>query len=53
LQEITSRYDLENIFNADETGLFYCMSPNQTLSTGPFQEKKKVCMIETNLIKLI
>ncbi|CAJ0840660.1 8793_t:CDS:2 [Entrophospora sp. SA101] len=38
LQEITSRYDLENIFNADETGLFYCMSPNQTLSTGPNKE---------------
>ena len=41
LQEITSKFDLENIFNADETGLFYCMSPNQTLSTGQVLGKKK------------
>ncbi|CAJ0638493.1 16325_t:CDS:2, partial [Entrophospora sp. SA101] len=47
LQEITSRYDLENIFNADETGLFYCMSPNQTLSTDPVSGKKKIDSVLT------
>ena len=32
LQEILSRYDHDNIYNADETGLFFRMMPNQTLA---------------------
>ncbi|CAG8667797.1 9579_t:CDS:2, partial [Paraglomus brasilianum] len=34
LQQILANYDPENIYNADETGLFYRMEPNQTLSTS-------------------
>ena len=34
LKRILSNYDPEDIFNADETGLFYCMPPNRTLSTS-------------------
>jgi len=32
LQRILASYDPENIYNADETGLFYRMEPNQTLA---------------------
>ncbi|GES74911.1 tigger transposable element-derived protein 6-like [Rhizophagus clarus] len=31
LQTILQDYILDNIFNADETSLFFCMAPNQTL----------------------
>jgi hypothetical protein len=41
-QELLSSYELENIYNADETGLFYRMTSNQTLATGPIKGKKKV-----------
>ncbi|CAG8817011.1 13347_t:CDS:2, partial [Gigaspora rosea] len=37
LQKLLSNYSPENIYNADETGLFYRLLPNQTLS-----KKKKV-----------
>ncbi|CAG8774819.1 13360_t:CDS:2, partial [Gigaspora rosea] len=37
LRELLSHYSSENIYNADETGLFYRLLPNQTLSN-----KKKV-----------
>ena len=33
LKRILSNYDPEDIFNADETGLYYRMPPNRTLST--------------------
>jgi hypothetical protein len=42
IQELLSSYELENIYNADETGLFYRMTSNQTLATGPVKGKKKV-----------
>ena len=29
LQQVLAEYDLENIYNADETGLFYRMEPNR------------------------
>lgn len=41
-QELLSNYELENIYNADETGLFYRMTSQQTLATGPVKGKKKV-----------
>ena len=41
-QELLSNYELENIYNADETGLFYRMTSNQTLATGPVKGRKKV-----------
>ena len=42
LQRLLANYDKENIYNADETGLFFRMEPNQTLSTGKVAGKKKV-----------
>ncbi|CAB4396599.1 unnamed protein product [Rhizophagus irregularis] len=34
LRALLAKYDKEDIYNADETGLFFRMEPNQTLSTG-------------------
>ena len=42
LQELISNFDLNDVFNCDETGLFYRMTPNQTLATGPVSGTKKV-----------
>ena len=42
LQRLLSGYNKEDIYNADETGLFFRMEPNQTLSTGTVAERKKV-----------
>ncbi|EJT99878.1 CENP-B protein, partial [Dacryopinax primogenitus] len=33
LRKITNQYALQDIFNGDETGLFYQMPPNHTLAT--------------------
>jgi len=41
LIEILSQYKPENVYNADETGLFFRMTPNQTLATKPVKVKKK------------
>ncbi|CAH1767232.1 12292_t:CDS:2, partial [Entrophospora sp. SA101] len=41
LQFILSQYNEEDIYNADETGIFFRMQPNQTLSTGPISGYKK------------
>ncbi|GBB83934.1 hypothetical protein RclHR1_10590016 [Rhizophagus clarus] len=41
LQEMISKYDLSDVFNCDETGLFYHMTPNQTLATRPVSGVKK------------
>ena len=42
LHTILAKYDKENIYNADETGLFFRMKPNQTLSTGAIAGRKIV-----------
>jgi Tc5 transposase DNA-binding domain len=42
LCSILARYDKEDIYNADETGLFFRMEPNQTLSTGAISGRKMV-----------
>ena len=42
LRALLSKYDAEDIYNADETGLFFRMEPNQTLSTGAVAGRKKV-----------
>ncbi|CAG8751987.1 2687_t:CDS:1, partial [Dentiscutata heterogama] len=41
LRTLIARYRPENVFNANETGLFYRMESNQTLSSGLVSEKKK------------
>ena len=42
LRTILAKYDKENIYNADETGLFFRMKHNQTLSTGAIAGRKMV-----------
>ena len=42
LRSLLARYNKEDIYNADETGLFFRMEPNQTLSTGTTAGHKKV-----------
>jgi len=42
LRSLLAKYNEEDIYNADETGLFFRMEPNQTLSTGAVAGHKKV-----------
>ena len=42
LQELLFLYNLEDVYNANETDLFYWLLPNQTLSRTPVSGKKKV-----------
>lgn len=42
LQQILRRYSLDDVYNADETGLFFRMTPNETLAHGPVNGTKKV-----------
>ncbi len=42
LRALLAKYDEEDIYNADETGLYFRMEPNQTLSTGAVSGRKKV-----------
>jgi len=32
LKEIISKFNPADVYNADETGLFFCIGPNQTLA---------------------
>jgi Tc5 transposase DNA-binding domain/DDE superfamily endonuclease len=41
LNELLTAYTPDNIFNADETGLYYRMDSNSTLAMGPVSGKKK------------
>lgn len=45
LKKLLSDYNIEDIFNADETSLFFRMEPTQTIATGPMAGKKKVYII--------
>ena len=51
LRNILKDYRLEDIFNCDETGLFWKMEPNRGLSTGPIrgikQDKDRVTILLT------
>ncbi|CAB4402410.1 unnamed protein product [Rhizophagus irregularis] len=40
LRALLAKYDKEDIYNANETGLFFRMEPNQTLSTGAVAGRK-------------
>jgi len=53
LQQILSHFQDENIFNADETGLFFRMTPNQTLASGPVIGKKRVIILLYSCILLL
>ena len=41
LRRLLGRFTLDRIYNIDETGLFYRMPPNQTLSSKPVLGQKK------------
>ncbi|GBB93980.1 hypothetical protein RclHR1_02270004 [Rhizophagus clarus] len=41
LQELINNFDLENVFNCDETGLYWELEPSETLSIGLLSEIKK------------
>ncbi|GBC33314.2 tigger transposable element-derived protein 6-like [Rhizophagus irregularis DAOM 181602=DAOM 197198] len=41
LREIIKDYDLNNVFNCDETGLYWDLEPSKTLAQGPLSGKKK------------
>ncbi|GBB83541.1 hypothetical protein RclHR1_10240002 [Rhizophagus clarus] len=41
LRRLLGQFTLDRIYNIDETGLFYRMPPNQTLSTKPILGQKK------------
>ena len=41
LRKVTSAYDPQDIYNMDETGLFYRMPPSKTLAQGPRQGTKQ------------
>jgi hypothetical protein len=47
LRQILKNYDSKDIFNCDETGLFWKIRPNRTISNGPVVETKqsKDCVI--------
>ena len=45
LHSLLAKYDKENIYNVDETGLFFRMEPNQTLSTSTIAGRKMVIIL--------
>ena len=45
LRALLTKYDEEDIYNADKTGLFFRMEPNQTLSTSKISGRKKVNLL--------
>jgi hypothetical protein len=51
LRQILKNYNSEDIFNCDETGLFWKMQPNRTISNGPVagtkQSKDRVTVLFT------
>jgi hypothetical protein len=52
LRALLAKYDKEDIYNADETGLFFRMEPNQTLGTSPTSGYKMVSLFKICFIKL-
>ena len=51
LQEIIATFDIENVYNADETGLFFRLAPNKTLASksdkakGIKKDKERVTVL--------
>ena len=41
IKTIVSEYDSDDVFNMDETGIFYKLEPNRTLATMRLSGKKK------------
>jgi hypothetical protein len=53
LRALLSLYNKEDIYNTDETGLFFQIEPNQTLSTGAIAGHKKVRFNYNKLKKIL
>ena len=45
LRSLLAKYDKEDIYNADETGLFFRIESNQILSTGTIAGRKMVIIL--------
>ena len=51
LQELIAAFNLENVYNADETGLFFRLGPNKTLATkndrakGTKKDKERITVL--------
>ncbi|CAJ0843936.1 1063_t:CDS:2 [Entrophospora sp. SA101] len=41
LKSLIAEYDLNDVYNADETALYWKLEPNKTLSSGPITGTKK------------
>ena len=41
LKDVLSKYEPADIYNVDETGLFYRMPPSKSFAQGPFHETKQ------------
>ena len=41
LQSVISQYDLEDVYNADKTGLYWKLEPHKSLASGPISGLKK------------
>ena len=41
LQSVISQYDLEDVYNSDETGLYWKLEPHKSLASGPISGQKK------------
>ena len=41
LQSAILQYDLEDVYNADETGLYWKLEPHKSLASGPISGLKK------------
>jgi len=42
LREIIKNYQPEDVYNADETGLYWRMDPDKSLASGPISGKKSL-----------
>ena len=51
LHKLLSSYNKEDIYNADETGLFFKIELNQTLSTRAVARRKKVRLVYKIILK--
>lgn len=41
IQEVTAKFEKRDVFNMDETAMYYCRAPSTTISPNPVSGKKK------------
>lgn len=42
IQQVIAEFDPNDVYNMDETGLYYCLAPNRTIASGKVSGFKKV-----------